>query len=77
VLAARGLRLVMAPRILQDKHLKLKVAQGLRSLDALGWGLAGRGEGLAPGQQLDLAFILDQNVFQGTASLQLVIRDLK
>ena len=77
VLAARGLRLVMAPRILQDKHLKLKVAQGPRSLDALGWGLAGRGEGLVPGQQLDLAFILDQNVFQGTASLQLVIRDLK
>jgi single-stranded-DNA-specific exonuclease len=77
VLAARGLRLVMTPRILQDKHLKLKVAQGPRSLDALGWGWAGKGERLVPGQQLDLAFTLDQNVFQETASLQLVIRDMK
>jgi single-stranded-DNA-specific exonuclease len=77
VLAARGLRLVMMPRILQDKHLKLKVAQGPRSLDALGWGWAGKGERLVPGQELDLAFTLDQNVFQETASLQLVIRDMK
>ena len=77
VLATRGLRLVMAPRILQDKHLKLKVALGPRSVDALGWGMAAKGPGLTPGQQLDLAFTLEQNVFQDVSSLQLVIKDVK
>jgi len=77
VWAARGLRLVLPPRILQEKHLKLRVAQGDRAFDALGWGRAELGEGLAPGQTLDVAFTLDQNVYQEVASLQLVIRDLK
>jgi single-stranded-DNA-specific exonuclease len=77
VLAARGLRLVLPPRILQEKHLKFRVAQGDRAFDALGWGRAELGEGLAPGQTLDVAFTLGQNVYQEVASLQLVIRDLK
>jgi len=76
-LAARGLRLVMTPRVLQDKHLKLRVAQGTRSFDAAGWGWAGKSSPLSPGQQLDMAFTLDQNVFQDVASLQLVIKDLR
>lgn len=77
VLAARGLNLVLPPRVLQDKHLKLKVAQGPRSLDALGWGWAGKGQRPVPGQQLDMAFTLDKNVFQEVATLQLVIRDMR
>jgi single-stranded-DNA-specific exonuclease len=77
VFAARGLNLVLAPRVLQDKHLKLKVAQGPRSLDALAWGWAGKGERPVPGQQLDLAFTLDKNVFQEVTTLQLVIRDMR
>ena len=77
VLVARGLRLVMVPRILQDKHLKLKVALGARSVDALGWGMAAKGPGLTPGQQLDLAFTLEENVFQDISSLQLVMKDMK
>lgn len=74
--ASRELKLVMAPRVLQDRHLKLKVAQGMSCFDALGWGWAGRTAPLAPGQQVNMAFTLDQNVFQGVASLQLVIKDL-
>jgi single-stranded-DNA-specific exonuclease len=76
-LVARGLRLMMPPRILQDKHLKLKVAQGAKSFDALGWGWANRGLALVPGQPLDIAFTLDQNVFQEVATLQLVIKDIR
>jgi single-stranded-DNA-specific exonuclease len=77
ILAVRGLRLVMAPRVLQEKHLKLRVAQGTKSFDALGWGWAGQAPALAPGQQLDAAVALDQNVFQDVAALQLVIKDIK
>jgi single-stranded-DNA-specific exonuclease len=76
-LAARGVRLVMAPRVIQDKHLKLKVARGPKSFDALGWGWAGKSLALAPGDQLDLAFTLDQNVFQEVASLQLILKDIQ
>ena len=73
---ARGLRLMMPPRILQDKHLKLRVAHGAKSFDALGWGWAERGLTLVPGQPVDIAFTLDQNVFQEVATLQLVMKDI-
>jgi len=77
VLAARDLRLVVGPRILQEKHLKLRVARGPRSFDAIGWGMAERGATLVAGQTLDLAFTLDQNVFQDTTTLQLVLSEIR
>ncbi len=77
VLAARGARLVAPPRTLQDKHLKLKVGQGARSLEAIGWSWASRAPALAEGQELDMAFCLDQNTYQDLTSLQLVIKDLQ
>lgn len=76
VLAARGLSLLAPPRILREKHLKLKVVQGAKSFDALAWRWADRGLALAPGQEVDLAFTLDQNVYQDIAALQLVVRDI-
>jgi single-stranded-DNA-specific exonuclease len=77
VLATRDFRLMLGPRILQEKHLKLKVVCGPKSVDAIGWGMAERGTALAPGQSLDMAFSLDRNVFQGTPTLQLVVKDLR
>ena len=77
VLAARNLRLLMTPRILQDKHLKLRVACGPRAFDALGWGMAERGATIAPGQSIDLAFTLDENVFQDVRRLQLVVSEIR
>jgi single-stranded-DNA-specific exonuclease len=76
VFGAWGLRLVATPRLLQDKHLKLRVGQGAQTLDAIGWGWAARAPALAVGQQVDLAFTLEQNNYQDMASLQLVIKDL-
>jgi len=77
VFAAGGLRLVAPPRILKEKHLKLKVAQGDRSFEALGWGRAEQGASLALRQQVDLAFTLAESVFQEETKLQLVIKDLR
>jgi single-stranded-DNA-specific exonuclease len=77
VLATRDLRLVLGPRILQEKHLKLRVARGPKSFDAIGWGMAERGATLVAGQTLDLAFTLDQNVFQDTTTLQLVLSEIR
>jgi single-stranded-DNA-specific exonuclease len=76
VFGACGARLLTAPRILQEKHLKLRVEAGPRAMDALGWGWAARTPRLEPGQQLDLAFTLEKNNYQDMASLQLIIKDL-
>ncbi len=77
VLAARGLSLLMPPRVLREKHLKLRVAQGTKSFDALAWRWADKGLALLPGKALDLAFTLDQNVYQDIATLQLVVKDIR
>jgi single-stranded-DNA-specific exonuclease len=77
VLVARALRLLLGPRILQEKHLKLRLACGTKPLDAIGWRMAERGAALAPGQALDVAFTLDQNFFQDIRSLQLVMNEIR
>ncbi len=77
VLAARRVSLLTPPRVLREKHLKLKVAQGSKSFDALAWRWADKGLALRTGQMLDLAFTLDQNVFQDIATLQLVVKDIR
>jgi len=77
VFVARDALLVAPPRILKEKHLKLRVAQGARAFDALGWGMAEQAQGLAAGQYVDLAFALDENTFQDVTTLQLVVRDLR
>jgi single-stranded-DNA-specific exonuclease len=75
VFAARGARIVAPPRVLKEKHLKLRVTQGGSTLDALGWGMAERAAELRPGDALDLAFTLDENYYQGERTLQLIIKD--
>jgi single-stranded-DNA-specific exonuclease len=77
VLAARDFRLVLGPRILQEKHLKLRVACGTKCFDAIGWGMAERGATVSAGQSFDMAFTLEQNVFQDVSSLQLVISGIR
>jgi hypothetical protein len=54
----------------------LRIGTGARTLDALGWGWAARTPSLEAGQQVDLAFTLEQNNYQDVASLQLIIKDL-
>jgi single-stranded-DNA-specific exonuclease len=76
VFGARGVRLLASPRVLQEKHLKLRVGEGARMLDALGWNWATRAPSLAAGQKVDLAFTVEQNNYQDMARLQLVVKDL-
>jgi single-stranded-DNA-specific exonuclease len=76
VFGAYGVRLNGAPRILKEKHLKLSVGTGARTLDALGWGWAARAPSLTAGQQVDLAFTVERNNYQDRASLQLNIKDI-
>ncbi|MBZ5551221.1 MAG: single-stranded-DNA-specific exonuclease RecJ [Acidobacteriia bacterium] len=75
---ARDLRMVYEPRILKEKHLKLRVEQDGVSLDALGWGMGARlNGGAGRGREISMAFQLNQNTFQAVTSLQLTIKDFE
>jgi single-stranded-DNA-specific exonuclease len=76
VFGACGVLLNAAPQILKQKHLKLRVGEGARPLDALGWGWAARAPSLPAGQQVDMAFTIERNNYQGKASLQLIMKDI-
>jgi single-stranded-DNA-specific exonuclease len=74
---ARDLRMVYEPRILKERHLKLRVEQDGVSLDALGWGMRSWLEGgTGRGRDVSMAFQLNHNTFQAVTSLQLTIKDL-
>jgi single-stranded-DNA-specific exonuclease len=77
VFAARGLRLSSPPRVLKERHLKLRVAQGSRGFEALAWGWGARGGEWTQGQTVDAAFALDESEFQEFRSLQLEVRDMR
>ena len=77
VFAAQGLCLGEAPRVFKERHLSLRVRGGRRSLVAVAWNGAERYAALDPGQQIDLAFTLEENTFDGLVGLELGVRDLK
>lgn len=77
VFAARDLKMVYEPRVLKEKHLKLRVEQDGVAMDALGWGMGARsGQGLGRRDGVSLAFHLGRNTYQLVTSLQLIIEDL-
>jgi single-stranded-DNA-specific exonuclease len=76
----RGARMVGPPRLLKEKHMKLRVAAGQngRVFDVLGWRMAENLQGLnlLAGDSLDLAFRLDENQHPEFGGLQLILCDL-
>jgi single-stranded-DNA-specific exonuclease len=77
VFVARGLRLMMPPRVVGEKHLKLRVGNGSRDFDAIGWRKGEQAKLLGSGDAVNLAFTLEENTYQGISSLQMNIKDLQ
>jgi len=75
--AAREVMLDAPPRIVKEKHLKLRVRQGAAIFDAMGWKMAPLGAALRTGDRVDLAFQLDANNYRGETNLQLILRDIQ
>ena len=85
VFVARGAKVLTEPRIVKEKHLKLKVSRGgngnsalARAMDVMGWRMAERlqQQPIAFGDALDIAYRIERNThpdFGG--SLQLVLCD--
>ena len=77
VLAARSLRICAPPRLLKERHLKFRVSQGRRVLDALAWNWGPRAAEWSAGQAVDAAFTLDDNDYLGVRTVQLELKDLR
>ncbi|MDA8235956.1 MAG: single-stranded-DNA-specific exonuclease RecJ [Clostridia bacterium] len=58
-------------------HLKLKVKNQGQALDGIGFNLGRYALGVQPAEEIDLAFALDRNEWNGRVSLQLKVKDLK
>jgi single-stranded-DNA-specific exonuclease len=78
VFASRRVGVVGYPKVVAEKHLKLTLgAQGC-SIDAIGFNMAERTrEPWMSGGPLDVAFKLEEHVFNGRASLQAKLVDLR
>jgi single-stranded-DNA-specific exonuclease len=84
--SASNVRLLAPPRILKEKHVKLRLASNLVGGDrkvipytALGWRMAERIQKaqLLPGDALDVAFTLDHNDHLDYGGLELTLRDFR
>jgi single-stranded-DNA-specific exonuclease len=85
VFVARGAKLVQPPRIMKEKHLKLRVAVAdangngklHRAQEVVGWRMAERAasESLLMGDVLDLAFTVDYNTHPDFGGVQLTLTD--
>ncbi len=85
VFASRGVRVLVPPRVLKDKHTKMRLRQnsvdgngsGVRAFDALAWRMAERvqKDGIIAGDLLDVAFTVEENTHPDFGGLQLSICD--
>jgi len=86
VFRANGVRVTAPPKILKEKHLKLRLgrAEGptggfARSVEALAWRMAERlqNEPILLGDVIDVAFTIEQNMHPEFGGLQLSLCDFK
>jgi single-stranded-DNA-specific exonuclease len=69
-----GARVIGAPRVVGERHLKMLVGAGTARCEAIGFGM---GEREVPDGALDLAFQLRQNAYQGRVTPQLNLVDFR
>jgi single-stranded-DNA-specific exonuclease len=76
-----NLRVMSEPRVMKDKHLKLRLAgEDGQALEAVWWSgleeLAGE-RTLAPGTRIELAYTVEPNTWKGETRLQLCVKDMR
>lgn len=85
VFSACAVDLLLPPRVIKDKHVKLRVKQKIDGMknsfnyEAVGWRMAERvaAENLQPGDRLDLAFTVAMNFHPDFGGLELCLHDFK
>lgn len=85
VFSSCSVSLLMPPRILKEKHIKLRVNQKLPNAkasfnyEAVGWRMAERAQaaGLQPGDNLDVAYKIGLNFHPDFGGLELTLEDFR
>jgi single-stranded-DNA-specific exonuclease len=80
IFMTQGLRLLSEPRVMKDKHLKLRLAGADgRPLEAVWWNAVEELEGqtLVPGISIELAYTVEPNTWQGVTRLQMSVKDMR
>lgn len=75
VFATRRATLVQPPRILKEKHLKLRLQHDGAPMSAIGWRMAEDAPPLDAGAQVDVAYVIEPDTYWG--GWQLVLKDLR
>lgn len=73
LLLARGVQPAEQPRLLKEKHLKLRLRQGRSTVDAIWFGA----HMPLPPAPWDVAFELVRNLYKGNVSIQLQVKHLR
>jgi len=78
IFVARELAVIAEPRVLRGRHLKFRVEQDGKSLDAIGWNMAHHYQPVLDSDgTISLAFALSENTFQSMKFLQLIVKDIQ
>ena len=70
-----NVRLAADPRIIKERHLKLRVENESMTFDAIGWRMAERARGLRRDTRLDAAYTIEADTYHG--GWQLVLEDFR
>ncbi|MDP2158448.1 MAG: DHHA1 domain-containing protein, partial [Nitrospirota bacterium] len=76
LLGARELEM-MYPKVLKDRHLKMKLRKNASYLDAIGWDMGHLLEDLSQATIFDAVFTPSYNDWNGNRSIQLVLKGLR
>ncbi len=75
---SRGVEVVSTRIIGKDgAHLKLSLKQNEKTIDAVGFGMAAFYDSLKKSNIIDVVYTIDENVWNGSRSLQLKVKDLR
>ena len=78
VFLSRDIQVIGSPRIVGKNHLKFRVRQSDRVFDAIGFDLGDLLYRLSPGESnLDMVFVIEENVWNGQTKIQLRVKDLR
>jgi single-stranded-DNA-specific exonuclease len=85
VFLAKNVNLLLPPKLIKEKHIKLRVNQKVPGLknsfnyEAMGWRMADRlaAEALQPGDRLDIAFKVAMNFHPDFGGLELMLEDFR
>lgn len=78
VFVTKGIQSSGTPRLVGNgDHLKFTAKQNGKSIDAIGFNMANHYEHLITGNPIDIAYVIEENEWQGVKSIQLNIRDIK